>query len=141
MEVLLNKIEKVGEKVLSIFLKNPPNGKSINLNGSNEAPDWQGHKYQTGTVCCLYKNSKSAFEKDHENAETLRHDVIRMLIRRNDHSHALCLHLCGDSSEFHVYSKKGWVSFFPQKDALIITIGDQIQVSLLINPIICVSFH
>lgn len=134
MEVLLTKIEKVGEKVLSMFVKNPSNRKSIKANGSNGLSDWQGHKYQTGTICCLYKNGKSAFGKDHENAETLRHDVIRMLIRRNDHSHALCLHLCGDSSEFHVYSKKGWVSFCPQNDALIITIGDQIQVILVKSP-------
>jgi hypothetical protein len=37
--------------------------------------------------------------------------VIRMLIRGTDFSHALCLHVCDGASEFHVSSKKGWVSF------------------------------
>lgn len=55
--------------------------------------------------------------------------VIRMLIRGTDFSHALCLHVCDGASEFHVYSKKGWVSFNPDKGALIITAGDQIQVN------------
>jgi len=38
------------------------------------------------------------------------------------------LHICDGSSQFHVYSKKGWVSFCPDKDALIVTVGDQTQV-------------
>ena len=37
-------------------------------------------------------------------------------------------HICDGSSKFHVYSKKGWVSFCPDKDVLIITVGDQTQV-------------
>jgi hypothetical protein len=37
-------------------------------------------------------------------------------------------HICDGSSQFHVYSKKGWVSFCPDKDVLIVTIGDQTQV-------------
>lgn len=124
MEVLLSNIEKVAEKAFSmIFMKNPPRKSMF----GNEIV-WQGHEI-TGTLCCLYKNSQNFVNDD--NNESLRHEVIRMLVRRNDHSHALCLHFCGGSNEFHVYSKKGWVSFIPQKDALVITIGDQIQVNLI----------
>ncbi|PON54343.1 Non-heme dioxygenase N-terminal domain containing protein [Parasponia andersonii] len=121
MEVLLTNIEKVAEKVFSIiFLKNP---RRKSMFGNDIV--WQGQDI-TGTLCCLYKNTRSFVSDD--SAESLRHEVIRMLIRRNDHSHALCLHFCGGgSTEFHVCSKRGWVSFIPQKDALVITIGDQIQ--------------
>ncbi|GMN37143.1 hypothetical protein TIFTF001_006566 [Ficus carica] len=128
MEILLTNIEKVGEKVLSVFLKDPPK-KSID---GNEMLWLQGH--ETGTLCCLYKNSRHVGSDiigggggGGGGGDSLRHEVIRMLIRRNDHSHALCLHFCGGSSDFHVYSKKGWVSFTPEKDALVITIGDQMQ--------------
>ncbi|KAJ0076026.1 hypothetical protein Patl1_33995 [Pistacia atlantica] len=55
------------------------------------------------------------------------HENVGMLIRGVDYSHALCLHICDGASEFHVYSKKGWVSFCPDKDAILITAGDQIQ--------------
>ncbi|CAN4086869.1 unnamed protein product [Withania somnifera] len=50
-----------------------------------------------------------------------------MLIRGSEFPHALCLHVCNGCSEFHVYSKKGWVSFQPGKDSLIVTIGDLLQ--------------
>ncbi|EXB74573.1 hypothetical protein L484_026270 [Morus notabilis] len=123
MEVLSSTIEKIGEKVLSVFLKTPTR-QSIIING-NDKIHWQGH--ETGTLCCLYKNSSNVGSECDGGSESLRHEVIRILIRRNDHSHALCLHFCCGSSEFHVYSKKGWVSFTPHKDALVITIGDQIQ--------------
>lgn len=123
MEVLLAKAEKVAEKVFPIiFLKN---SERKSMFGSEIV--WQGHEI-TGTLCCLYKNSQNFVNDD--SAESQRHEVIRMLIRRNDHSHALCLHFVGASTEFHVYSKKGCVSFIPHKDALVITIGDQIQVNL-----------
>ncbi|KAJ6715279.1 2-OXOGLUTARATE (2OG) AND FE(II)-DEPENDENT OXYGENASE SUPERFAMILY PROTEIN-RELATED [Salix viminalis] len=63
-----------------------------------------------------------------QRSRSLGYDVMRMLIRGTDYSHALCFHLCDGSSEFHVYSRKGWVSFCPDKDALIVTVGDRTQV-------------
>ncbi|GKE50477.1 1-aminocyclopropane-1-carboxylate oxidase 5-like protein, partial [Tanacetum coccineum] len=64
---------------------------------------------------------------DDEYKDSFRYDVIRMLIRGSEHKHALSFHVCDGSSEFHVYSKKGWVSFLPDKHALVVTIGDQMQ--------------
>lgn len=126
MEILSSKISKVAEKVFSIIITKNPQRKLMFGIGNDIV--WQGHEI-TGTLCCLYKNSQS-YGNDDSSAECVRHEVIRMLLRRNDHSHALTLHFCGGTSEFHVYSKKGWLSFIPHKDALVVTIGDQIQVNL-----------
>ncbi|KAL5576931.1 hypothetical protein UlMin_018630 [Ulmus minor] len=116
MESLLIEMDKVAEKILPIFVKNP------------ERKYFHGNEItEHGTPCCLYKHNQNDVVSDAKLANSLKHEVIRMLIRRNDYSHALCLHVCDGSSEFHVYSKKGWVSFIPHKDALVVTIGDQIQ--------------
>ncbi|KAA8540361.1 hypothetical protein F0562_024720 [Nyssa sinensis] len=119
MERLLSDIEKVAGKILQVLQENVPR-KSRFGNGL-----MQGQEIG-GTICYLYKHFRNALE-DHRWVSSLKYDVIRMLIRGSDYSHALCLHVCDGSSEFHVYSKKGWVSFCPDKDALVITIGDQIQ--------------
>ncbi|KAE8674126.1 pliceosome associated family protein [Hibiscus syriacus] len=112
METLLSDIEKVAEKILGIISQSfPP--KTGYENGMIEGQ---------GAICHLYKHNRA--EKC---SGTLRYDVIRMLIKGFDYSHALCLHACDGLSEFHVYSKKGWVSFCPDKDALVITVGDQTQ--------------
>ncbi|OWM77711.1 probable 2-oxoglutarate-dependent dioxygenase At3g111800 [Punica granatum] len=76
-------------------------------------------------VCCLHKHRPNVPPDQY--ADLLRYDVIKMMIRVNDYSHALCLHIFDGSSEFHVYSKKGWVSFCPEKDSIIVTVGDQFQ--------------
>ncbi|QCE02317.1 Isopenicillin N synthase-like [Vigna unguiculata] len=111
MEKLMSRIEMVGMKMLGVILKK----KSAEFEGGNEK----------GNVCCIYKhggdNTKDAW------ANSLKYDVIRMLIRGTDYSHSLCFHLCNGSSQFHVYSKKSWLSFFPHPGALIVTAGDQIQ--------------
>lgn len=126
METLLAEIEKVGDKLLSMICLNNQTTKF----DSNETHIWRPR----GTLCCLYKNNKtSVLDKDGDNSESLRHDVIRKLVRRDEHSHALCLHICGGSSEFHVYSKRGWFSFRPHKYALVVTIGDQIQVRYIMR--------
>uniref|UniRef100_A0A7N0VCV2 Uncharacterized protein n=1 Tax=Kalanchoe fedtschenkoi TaxID=63787 RepID=A0A7N0VCV2_KALFE len=66
-------------------------------------------------------------------ARALRYDAIRMLIRGSDYSHALGVHICDGCSEFRIYSMKGWASFVPQKNSLVVTLGDQIQVLKLLN--------
>ncbi|XVE88822.1 hypothetical protein DITRI_Ditri19aG0099300 [Diplodiscus trichospermus] len=120
MENLLSDIEKVAEKILLIIRESFPQ-KSGYENDMMKGQD------MVGSACYFYKHSRN-FSAD-KWSSSLRYDVIRMLIRGIDYSHALCLHICDGSSEFHVYSKKGWVSFFPEKDALVITIGDQTQAS------------
>ncbi|GMI93777.1 downstream target of AGL15-4 [Hibiscus trionum] len=115
IETLLSEIEKVAEKILGIIRQSFPPRTGYE-NGMIEG---QG---AIGSRCHLYKHNRA--EKCNG---TLRYDVIRMLIKGFDYSHALSLHVCDGSSEFHVYSKKGWVSFCPDKDALVITVGDQTQ--------------
>jgi hypothetical protein len=114
METLLWEIEKVAEKIL-LALWESSQRRSICGNDMIQGQE-------VGSVCCLYKHSRNV-------PADRWYDVIRMLIRGTDFSHALCLHVCAGASEFHVYSKKGWVSFIPDKGALIITAGDQIQVN------------
>ncbi|KAJ7963068.1 1-aminocyclopropane-1-carboxylate oxidase 3 [Quillaja saponaria] len=120
METLLLSIEKVAEKISQLLLKNYA-GKSINY-----VSDMIQQGHEVGTICCVYKHNRDNLADRWANS--LKYDVIRMLIRGTDYSHALCLHVSDGFSEFHVYSKKGWLSFCPDKGALIITGGDQIQV-------------
>ncbi|XP_061976508.1 flavonol synthase/flavanone 3-hydroxylase-like [Populus nigra] len=119
METLSSDIEKVARKILQILHENCAR-KSMYGNDMMQRQDL------IGSVCCLYKHGRN-FLAD-QWASSLGYDVMRMLIRGTDYSHALCLHVCDGSSEFHVYSKKGWVSFCPDKDALIVTVGDRTQV-------------
>lgn len=127
METLTSSIEKIAEKILPVILRNFP-GKFTG--GVNMMMSDHHHRHEIGTLCCVYKHSQDSKEDDRW-ANSLRYDVIRMLIRGTDYSHALCLHVCDGSSEFHVYSKKGWISFCPEQGALIITCGDQIQVLII----------
>ncbi|KFK42382.1 hypothetical protein AALP_AA2G248900 [Arabis alpina] len=67
-------------------------------------------------VCYVKKHSSKNESKGEE-------DAIRMLIRGYDERHSLCLNFC--HAEFHVYSKRGWFSFPPRTDAVVVTVGDQ----------------
>lgn len=89
--------------------------------------EFVGSGHEVGTLCCVYKHRRD----DHSISSSLKYDVIRMLIRGTDYSHSLCFHVCNGSSHFHLYSKKTWLSFCPQPAALIVTAGDQTQVSLI----------
>ncbi|KAK7381686.1 hypothetical protein VNO80_00232 [Phaseolus coccineus] len=112
MEKLMSCIEMVAMKMLAVILKK----KSVEIADGHEK----------GNVCCIYKhggdNSRDAW------ANSLKYEVIRMLIRGTEYSHSLCFHVCNGSSQFHVYSKKSWLSFCPEPGALIVTAGDQIQI-------------
>ncbi|KAB5574279.1 hypothetical protein DKX38_001473 [Salix brachista] len=119
METLSSDIEHVARNILQILHENCSR-KSMYGNDTMQRQD------PIGSVCCLYKHGRN-FQAD-QRSRSLGYDVMRMLIRGTDYSHALCFHLCDGSSEFHVYSKKGWVSFCPDKDALIVTVGDRTQV-------------
>ncbi|KAK9281150.1 hypothetical protein L1049_004044 [Liquidambar formosana] len=118
MESLSSEIEKVAGKILQALWEH-------SLRESTNGNDLMHGQDVFGSICYLYKHFHN-IEADRW-VSSLRHDVIRMLIRGSDYSHALCFHLCDGSSEFHVYCKKGWISFCPDKDALVITVGDQIQ--------------
>uniref|UniRef100_A0A2C9UY62 Non-haem dioxygenase N-terminal domain-containing protein n=3 Tax=Manihot esculenta TaxID=3983 RepID=A0A2C9UY62_MANES len=117
MEALVSDMENVAEKIMQIVREN---SERKTMYGGDIL---QGQDL-VGSVCYVCKH------RNNRRANYLGYDVIKMLIRGTDYSHALCLHICDGSSEFHVYSKKGWVSFSPDKDALVVTAGDQIQVQI-----------
>ncbi|XP_052183045.1 jasmonate-induced oxygenase 1 [Diospyros lotus] len=118
MEELLSEIEKLAGEIILALKKNTAT-KPRCENGVTQEQDL------AGSLCYLYKHFFNSPVDQWDNS--LGYDVIRMLIRGSDCSHSLGLHFCYGSSEFHVYYKKGWVSFCPETDAIVITIGDQIQ--------------
>nr|GEW88778.1 1-aminocyclopropane-1-carboxylate oxidase 5-like [Tanacetum cinerariifolium] len=122
IEDLMSKIENISESLLKLFLDQSTPKSRFHDDSTRD-------KETIGSMCYLYKhckNTDNVSNKD-EYMDSLNYDVIRMLIRGSKHKHALCFHVCDGSSEFHVYSKKGWVSFSPDKHALVVTIGDQLQ--------------
>ncbi|XP_021749685.1 1-aminocyclopropane-1-carboxylate oxidase-like [Chenopodium quinoa] len=115
METLASSIEKIAKDIMLILNENYPN-----------TPNGEGHTSNLNDcVCHIYKHPHDVSAD--QCLSSLRYDVIRMMIKGSDYSHALSLHVCDGSSEFHVYSKKGWISFTPLKKALIVTAGDQLQ--------------
>ncbi|KAK9078338.1 hypothetical protein SSX86_002395 [Deinandra increscens subsp. villosa] len=117
IEILTSEIENICGIILKLLLNND----------DDEARE----KQTAGSVCYFHRNhhqeDQNAITNENLDANySLRYDMIRMLIRGSEHSHTFCVHVC-NGSEFHVYSKKGWVSFSPEKDALVITIGDRLQ--------------
>ncbi|KAL3840858.1 hypothetical protein ACJIZ3_025449 [Penstemon smallii] len=110
MEKLSEQIEEIGVKIL-IFLFAKENGMSM-------------EEGVGGKLCYIHKQ----YCRRDESENSLKYDVIRMLIRGSEFPHALCLHICSGSTEFHVYSKKGWVSFCPNQDSVVVTVGDKLQV-------------
>lgn len=126
MEIIMSKIENIAEIILKLFLDASTRKWRFDDDGTRE-------KEIVGSLCYIYKHCQdSNTVSNNEYMDSLRYDVIRMLIRGSEHSHTLCFHVCDGSSEFHVYSKKGWVSFSPNDHALVVTIGDQLQVHLLL---------
>ncbi|KAJ9559677.1 hypothetical protein OSB04_004837 [Centaurea solstitialis] len=126
MESLMSEIETVSETLLKLFLDDAATPKSRFDFDDDETRE----KEISGSICYLYKHCHNTDPKpndDDQYMNSLRYDVIRMLIRGSEHAHTLCFHVCNGSSEFHVYSKKGWVSFSPDNNALVITIGDLLQ--------------
>ncbi|KAL9688219.1 hypothetical protein QQ045_032638 [Rhodiola kirilowii] len=118
MEILSSSIEKVASEIFQ------------HLEQHN---DWTMGKARTQavdslrSVSCIYTHSNLEPTTLDEWACTLRYDAIRMLIRGSDYSHVLGIHIHDGCSEFHIYSKKGWASFVPQENALVITLGDHTQ--------------
>lgn len=108
-------IEKIASKMGEILLeKNGAGGKRRREEGVQE-----------GSILCLHKHHRNDLDGG------LKNEVLRMAIRSLDCLHSFCLHFCGGASKFHIYSKRGWFQFSPVKEAIIITIGNQIKVIAL----------
>lgn len=73
---------------------------------------------EEGVGVCYVKKHKNINSQNESKEE-----AIRMLIRGYDERHSLCLNFC--HAEFHVYSKRGWVSFSPRPGAVVVTVGDE----------------
>jgi hypothetical protein len=58
-----------------------------------------------------------------------RDDILRMLIKSSRCPRALALHLCPGASTFHTFSRRGCSSFRPLDGAVVVTVGDQLQVT------------
>ncbi|XP_009759319.1 gibberellin 3-beta-dioxygenase 4-like [Nicotiana tabacum] len=119
---LLDDMEDKAGRILQFLQQNTPR-KLIHENGEMQE---QFGELPANSICYLHKH-KGSIKGDEEYMNTLKYDVIRMLIRGSEFPHSLCLHVSNGCSEFHVYSKKGWVSFQPDKNSLIVTIGDLLQ--------------
>ncbi|KAL5729032.1 hypothetical protein ACHQM5_002040 [Ranunculus cassubicifolius] len=119
MEILSTDIENIAQQVLSSFFEH----------AQIQSPRVDDISYKqelSNMVCYLHKHHKYTSVRKCD--ASLKLDFIRMLIRGTSGcSHSMCVHVCDSSSEFHVYSKKGWISFTPSRDAIVMTIGDQIQ--------------
>ena len=121
--MLSSEIRKAGEKFIKILER------IYNRNWKYEEQGRRKEQEQIGSICYLYKHCHNLPENQNEGgSSSLKYEVIRMLIRGSEYPHALCFHICHGSSEFHLYSKKGWLTFSPDKDALVVTVGDQLQV-------------
>ncbi|MED6144423.1 hypothetical protein PIB30_015639 [Stylosanthes scabra] len=119
MEKLMLRIETLAEKILPVILEKIPRKIAV------DDMDLAHHGHDVGTVCCVYKHCRD--NREDQWPDSLKYDVIRMLIRGTDYSHSLGFHVCDGSTEFHVYSKKSWLSFSPEEGAIIITGGDETQ--------------
>ncbi|KAK9142056.1 hypothetical protein Syun_011456 [Stephania yunnanensis] len=118
MNGLAKEVEEIAEKVLVLLSDNVPK-----LNKVTSLAETKADRHEL--VCCLYRHCQNIPVS--QRANYLKSDIIRMLIRGSDYSHALCFHICDGLSEFHLYSKKGWITFCPNKDAIVVTTGDQLQ--------------
>ncbi|KAI3845138.1 hypothetical protein MKX03_019805 [Papaver bracteatum] len=125
LENLSTEIQKIAAKILRVL------SESNTLICEELAKENTNLTDKDGLVCCMYKHCKN-MNLDTGNARlcenSLKSDVIRMLVKGSDYSHALSVHVFdASSSDFNLYSKKGWVSFCPTRNALVVTVGDQIQ--------------
>ncbi|CAF2176769.1 hypothetical protein BRARA_G02001 [Brassica rapa] len=96
-------------------------GKAIRekLGGRSQEEEEEEEEEEEGVGVCYVKKHNSQIESQGWEEE----EAIRMLIRGYDERHSLCLSFC--HAEFHVYSKRGWFSFSPRPDAVVVTVGDQ----------------
>ncbi|XP_010430067.1 PREDICTED: uncharacterized protein LOC104714409 [Camelina sativa] len=92
-------------------------GKAVREKLGGRSQDEEEEEEEGVGVCYVKKHDIKSSK--HESKE----EAIRMLIRGYDERHSLCLNFC--HAEFHLYSKRGWVSFFPRPDAVVVTLGDE----------------
>ncbi|XP_038987612.1 uncharacterized protein LOC103722022 isoform X2 [Phoenix dactylifera] len=111
-------IERIASKIGEILLED-------GARGTQSCSQRRSEEVAEGSVLCLHKHGQN------NSVGGLKNEVLRMVIRSSGCSHTLTLHLCCRATEFHVYSKRGWFRFCPNNEAIVVTIGNQIQVIVL----------
>lgn len=83
-----------------------------------------------GSLLCIRKHRRRQDDRSGGASGPIRHDdILRMLVRSSRCSRALALHLCPGASAFHIFSRRGWSRFRPMDGAVVVTVGDQLQVT------------
>ncbi|PKA65329.1 gibberellin 3-beta-dioxygenase [Apostasia shenzhenica] len=82
-------------------------------------------------IICFRKHGRSRSADNGGATGDLNREMLATLIRSLGCSHALGLHLFRGASGFGVYSKRAPVSFSPSDAAVVVTVGDQMQVPSL----------
>nr|GMC77502.1 flavonol synthase/flavanone 3-hydroxylase [Ipomoea batatas] len=121
MEKLWSEVGYISGKILEFLEKKMMSNRSSRSLLFQEHNKHEEEGSGSSNVCYLHKQWRNG------DGNSLKYDVIRVLIRGCEFPHALCVHFTNGSSAFNVYSRKDWVSFQPHADALIFTIGDQLQ--------------
>lgn len=124
MQYLWTKMEKIANKIVMGLIHNDSFTAKLYSSRSK--------KISGGSAISLHIHNRSIIH-DISRDSTLKHDILRTMIRNAICSHFLCLHICHGASRFCAYSKNGWVSFPIQDEAIMATFGDQIQVNYKID--------
>ncbi|XP_020596965.1 uncharacterized protein LOC110036779, partial [Phalaenopsis equestris] len=122
MEQLLMKIKKMARELELILMD------------SESSIKWRKEKNDIkddNMIVCLRKHrrSKEAIFNEEREGFDLNQDVLGAFLRSLGCSHALSFHVFAGASSFRVYSKQALVSFRPANAAMVVTIGDQMQVN------------
>jgi len=123
MQCLWTEMEKIANKIGLALLQN--DALQDTKPGSSQLTRITG-----SSAICLHKHGQRETHDAGGQGGSLKHDILRMLIRSSICSHSFCLHVCRGASRFCVCSKKG-CTYFPVKDeTIVVTVGDQIQVTV-----------
>ncbi|KAF0906814.1 hypothetical protein E2562_013214 [Oryza meyeriana var. granulata] len=85
---------------------------------------------RNGSLLCIRKHRCRQDDRSGGASGPISHDnILRMLVRSSRCSRALALHLCPGASAFNIFSRRGWSRFRPLDGAVVVTVGDQLQVT------------
>ncbi|KAM0945737.1 putative non-heme dioxygenase domain, isopenicillin N synthase [Dioscorea sansibarensis] len=122
MERLWLDMEKICNKIMEIL-----KDKNMHVNENGEEKEVN----EQVSYLCVHKHCKVGDQNEgknyNEKQEKMMMMMLRVLMRSWGCSHGLALHVPSNTSRFQVYFKKGWLSFTPAKNALVLTLGDQLQ--------------
>jgi hypothetical protein len=95
-------------------------------NEATDATEPMAKADANGSLLCIRKHQRDGSSVS---GPVSQDDVLRMLVQSSRCSRSLALHLCPGASGFHVFSQRGWSRFRPLDGAIVVTVGDQLQVT------------